>query len=142
MQTTDLIKKLNILKNKESKKLIKKIIDELNQNGIIINTLVEDLKKLRPYAVKEKRPVVAKAIRLIYEHIEEFETFTIPIPSDEDIVDENDDIVASDESERSTPSESLIYLMSLIENEEHRRNKQEIREFNEALKEYYEDYAL
>lgn len=126
----------------KAQKLIDKIIDELRRNGIITNTLVADLKELRPYAVAENRPVLAKAIRLTYEHIDEFGTFTIPIPEDEDIIDEETgEIIASSDSEPSGPTESLIYLMSLIKNEEHRRNKQEIRSFNNALKQYAEDYS-
>lgn len=123
--------------NKNAQNLIKKIKNDLELNGIITNTIVEDLKELRPFAVNEKRPVVAKAIRQIYEHIEEFETFAIPIPSDEDIVDEETgEVVAADDDKESLPTESLLYLMSLIQDEEHYRNKQEIREFNDALKEY------
>lgn len=128
--------------DKKALKLIDKIIDELNRNGIITNTLVGDLKELRPYAVAEKRPVLAKAIRLTYEHIDEFGTFTIPIPEDEDIIDdETGEVIAETESEPSGPTESLVYLMSLIRNEEHRRNKQEIRAFNAALKQYSEDFS-
>lgn len=128
--------------NKNAQKLIEKITNDLKRNGIITNTLVNDLKELRPFSVQEKRPVVAKAIRLIYEHVKEFDTFAVPIPADEDIIDEETgEVVASDEGEESGPTESLIYLMSLIANEEHRRNKQEIREYNKALKEYQELYG-
>lgn len=128
--------------DKKAQKLIDKILDDLNRNGIVSNTLITDLKELRPYAVNEKRPVVAKAIRLMYEHIQEFDTFAIPIPNDEDIIDEETgEVIVSDESTLGGPTESLVYLISLIRNEEHRRNKQEIREFNEALKEYADTYG-
>ncbi len=127
--------------NKKAQKLIQKIIDDLNVNGIVTDTLVEDLKQLRPYAVKEKRPVVAKAIRLIYEHLEEFKTFAVQIPDDDDIIDEETEVITNDNKEVTGPSESLIYLISLIKNEEHRRNKQEIRDFNDALKAYAEEFG-
>ena len=45
------------------------------RNGIIINTIVDDLKELRPYAIEEKNPLLAKVIRLTYEHIETYQTF-------------------------------------------------------------------
>jgi len=135
-------KKQLALTNKNALKLIDKILDDLDRNGIITNTLVADLKELRPFAVSEKRPVLAKAIRLIYEHVEEFETFAIPIPEDDDIIDEETgESLTADEGEPAGPTESLIYLMSLIKNEEHRRNKAEIREFNEALEEYAEKFG-
>lgn len=128
--------------NKNAQKLIAKILTDLDQNGIITNTLVTDLKELRPFAVDEKRPVVAKAIRLIYEHVEEFQTFAVPIPEDEEIIDEETgEVIAETEDEVTGPTESLIYLMSLLKNEEHRRNKLEIREFNEALEEYADDFS-
>lgn len=142
MQFIHLTLKTKVLTDKNAQKLIDKIIDELNRNGIITNTLVSDLKELRPFAVKEKRPVVAKSIRLIYEHIDEFDTFAIPIPSDDDIVDEETgEVIKSTEEEESGPSESLVYLMSLIKNEEHQRNKQEIRVFNDRLKAYADEYS-
>ncbi len=129
-----------ILTNKKAQKLIDKIISDLDQNGIVTNTLIEDLKELRPYSVEEKRPVVAKAIRQIYEHVEEFDTFAIPIPEDEEILDEEGEVVNTNTA-NTGPTESLLYLMSLIRNEEHRQNKQEIRLFNEAMKAYAEDYG-
>jgi|GEM_PF-111029 len=131
-----------VLTNNKAQKLILKIIENLNKNGINAEEVVTDLKELRPYAVNEKRPVVAKAIRLTYEHIDEFETFAIPIPEDDDIVDEETgEVIVAGEQAAGGPTESLIYLISLIKNEEHRRNKQEIREFNKALKQYADDFS-
>lgn len=128
--------------DKNAQKLIDKIIGNLEENGIEPGILIEDLKVLRPYAVKEKRPVVAKAIRLVYEHLEEFDTFAVSIPEDDDIVDEETgDVLAYGDDVNSGPTESLIYLMSLIRNEEHKRNKEEIRVFNEELKDYADEYG-
>jgi len=130
------------LTNTNAQKLIAKIIDDLDHNGIITNTLAKDLKELRPYAVEEQRPVVAKAIRLIFQHVEEFETFAIPIPKDEDIYDEETgELIAEGDADETGPTESLLYLMSLIKNEEHHRNKEEIRAYNEALTAYADMYA-
>ncbi len=142
MHSIHLTYKTIVLTNNKAQKLILKIIDNLNKNGIVAEEVVADLKELRPYAVDEKRPVVAKAIRLAYEHIDEFQTFAIPIPEDEDIIDEETgEVIASGEQVSSGPTECLIYLISLIKNEEHRRNKQELREFNKALKQYADDFS-
>ena len=70
------------MKNPKAQKLINKLISEVELNGIITNTLVSDLKDLRPFAVEEKRPLLAKTIRLTFEHIEEYQTFDIPIPEE------------------------------------------------------------
>lgn len=119
------------MNNSKAQKIIKKILDDLEHAGIITNTLVADLKELRPYAVEEKKPVIAKALRLTTEHIEEHYTFDIPIPDDDPIEDE-------EEIEKSefNADESLIYLINLIKDSENKHNIEEIREYNRALNEY------
>lgn len=120
------------MNNPKAQKLIKKILDDLDHAGIITNTLVEDLKKLRPYAVEEKLPVVAKALRLTYEHLEENFTFDIPIPEDEPIEGEEDEF----ESQEFNADESIMYLINLIKNSDNQMNIEEIRQYNEALQNY------
>ncbi len=120
------------MNNPKAQKLIKKILDDLDHVGIITNTLVEDLKALRPYAVEEKQPVVAKALRLTYEHLEENFTFDIPIPEDDPIEGEEEEFETND----FNPDESLMYLINLIKNPDNKMNIEEIREYNAALQEY------
>lgn len=130
------------MKNKKAQALIKKILDDLEHVGIITNTLVNDLKELRPYAVEEKEPVIAKALRLTFEHIEAYESFHIPIPEDEPIEDLEVDFELHEtevEPIQTSPKESLIYLVTLMKDADNRRNMQEIREFNEALIAYAEE---
>ncbi|TXK70960.1 hypothetical protein [Mesonia sp. HuA40] len=130
------------MNNPKAQKLIAKILDELNQVGIIANTLVADLKELRPFAVEEKRPVVAKALRLAYEHIEETFTFDIPIPEEEPIeVSEEDELEEETMEASETESEfdadqSMIYFINLIKDSDNKLNIEEIREYNEALQNY------
>lgn len=120
------------MNNPKAQKLIKKILDDLDHAGIITNTLVEDLKALRPYAVEEKQPVVAKALRLTYEHLEENFTFDIPIPQDDPIEGEEEGF----EEEEFDADKSLMYLINLIKNSENEMNIEEIREYNHALQGY------
>ncbi|TQD40265.1 hypothetical protein [Haloflavibacter putidus] len=131
------------MNNPKAQKLIKKILDDIDHVGIITNTLVDDLKKLRPYAVEEKRPVIAKAIRLTFEHVEAYDSFYIPIPEDDPIeeedLEEDVEIDTEIETTTSTPEESLSYLLSLIKDSDNRLNIEEIREFNAALIEYAEE---
>ncbi|WP_394906338.1 hypothetical protein [uncultured Mesonia sp.] len=130
------------MNNPKAQKLIAKILDELNQVGIIANTLVADLKELRPFAVEEKRPVVAKALRLAYEHIEETFTFDIPIPEEEPIeVLEEGELEEETTEANETESEfdadqSMIYFINLIKDSDNKLNIEEIREYNEALQNY------
>ncbi|SHI50229.1 hypothetical protein SAMN04488096_102140 [Mesonia phycicola] len=120
------------MNNPKAQKIIKKILDDLDHAGIITNTLVEDLKQLRPYAVEEKLPVVAKAIRLTCEHLEETFTFDIPIPEDEPIEGEE----AEFQNQEFNADESLMYLINLIKRSDNPVNIEEIRIYNEALQNY------
>lgn len=105
------------------------------RNGIIVNTLVEDLKELRPYAIEEEDPLLAKVIRLTYEHIEEYDTFDIPIPDDEPL----DEFEESAEATDTKPEESLDYLLSLMNDTSIKNNEMDLREYSRALQEYAEE---
>lgn len=125
--------KIHKLKNPKALKLVDKIQRDLMRNGIIVNTLVEDLKQLRPFAIEEENPLLAKVIRLTYEHIEATNSFEIAIPDDEPI-DEN----AEEESTatESSPQESLDYLLSLMHDTTIKNNVIDLREYSNALTEY------
>ncbi len=135
------------------------------RNGIITNKIVGDLKELRPYAVEEKNPLLAKVIRLTAEHIETYNTFDIPIPKDEPI--EEDDLEedelegdelegneleeeleeegegmeeeAMEEEEETDPKESLDYLLSLMTDSQNKINALELREYSNNLIAYAEE---
>jgi len=119
--------KYTILEHKEAQKKIKKIITEVEKNNMITKSLVDELKSLRTHAVEEKLPVVAKALRLTYEHIEENESFIIPIPTDEPLEGEEDDV------QLITGVESFVYLMNLIKKSTNKVNHQEIKEYNRLM---------
>ncbi len=107
------------------------------RNGIITNTLVEDLKELRRLVVEENIPLLAKVIRLAYEHIDETESFEIPIPDDEPLDDEEEENETEEnETEEITGQESLEYLLSLMADHANKINEMELREYVKALKEY------
>tara|TARA_Y100000815_G_C13342090_1_gene500423 strand:- start:22 stop:405 length:384 start_codon:yes stop_codon:yes gene_type:complete len=126
------------LNNPKAIKLLDKITEELEHNGIITNTIVQDLKDLRPFAVEEQRPLLAKTIRLTFEHIEEYETFAIGIPEDEPIEDEELGEVELETTD-AEPKESLLYLLSLIKDSENPTNRLDLRAYVEAMQEYAEE---
>jgi hypothetical protein len=123
------------LKNPKGQKLLDKIQRNLMRNGIIINTIVEDLKELRPYAVEGENPLLAKVIRLTYEHIENYQNFNIPIPEDEPL-DENEEVSASSEFD---PQESLDYLLSIMCDTTIKNNEMDLREYSKDLQNYAEE---
>ncbi|MAZ29512.1 MAG: hypothetical protein CL868_20860 [Cytophagaceae bacterium] len=126
------------MNNPKAIKLLDKITEELEHNGIITNTIVQDLKDLRPFAVEEQRPLLAKTIRLTFEHIEEYETFAIGIPEDEPIEDEELGEVELETTD-AEPKESLLYLLSLIKDSENPTNRLDLRAYVEAMQEYAEE---
>ena len=124
------------MENLKAQKLLNKIQRDLMRNGIITNTIVEDLKELRPYAVDEKSPLLAKVIRLTYEHIETYQTFDIPIPEDEPV--EGFEEEEADDSDFD-PAESLDYLLSLMAEAKNKVNALELREYSNNLMAYAEE---
>ncbi len=125
------------MKNPKAQKLIDKIQRDLMRNGLVTNTLVEELKQLRPFAIEEENPLLAKVIRLAFEHIESTDSFMIPIPDDEPLdEDENEEETITIES---TPQESLDYLLSLMHDTTIKNNVSDLREYSRALSEYAEE---
>ena len=120
--------------NTEGLKLIEKIQKDLDRNGIIINTIVEDLQKLRPIAIEENDPTLTKVIRLTYEHIEANKDFNIPIPEDEEI-EEGVELVKV-ETTPETKLESLNYLLSLMKDAQKKANRADLIEYRDALMNY------
>ncbi|MFC6860796.1 hypothetical protein [Zunongwangia atlantica] len=126
------------LENIKAQKLLNKIQRDLMRNGIITNTLIEDLKELRTYVVDEGQPLLAKVIRLTFEHVEEYQSFNIAIPEDDPIEDdeENQEVRVEDEV---TGQESLAYLFSLMEDHTNKVNEIELRDYIQAFTEYAEE---
>lgn len=124
------------MENPKAQKLLNKIQRDLMRNGIITNTIVEDLKDLRPYAVEENNPLLAKVIRLTFEHIETYQTFDIAIPDDEPVEGFENEETSSKEVD---PQESLDYLLSLMAESKNKVNALELREFVNSLNEYAEE---
>lgn len=130
------------LENIKAQKLLNKIQRDLMRNGIITNTIVEDLKELRKFVVEENIPLLAKVTRLTYEHIQENEDFLIAIPEDEPVeLEEGEEETSMEESEEVTGQESLEYMLSLMAEHDNKVNEIELREYVRALKEEAgEDY--
>lgn len=129
----------------EGRKLINKMQRELLKNGIIKDTLVADLKELRPFAIAEEDPSLTKVIRLTYEHIEEHGTFNIPIPEEEEVVLEGEDgeelkveLVQDERTEDDFEAKraSLDYLFSIMIDARNKSNRIELLEYRDALMAY------
>lgn len=124
--------------NKKAQELIAKMQKSVEDNGIQVEELVADLQALRNFSIAEKLPRLTKAIRLTYEHIGEYEGFFIPQPEDE-MVDEEGEVIGVIEASSETDTDSLLYLLSIMQDAENKMNAEELKEYNEALKEYAEE---
>lgn len=120
------------MENPSAQKLIKKIQVDLFKNGFVAETLITDLKKLREYALEEQNPVLVKAIRLTYEHLEQNGAFLIPIPDDEPI-DEDTEVISDSDLGNENNMESLEYLISLFSDLNHKNNLLDLKEYNKAF---------
>ena len=127
------------MKNPKAQKLIDKIQRDLMRNGLIVNTLVEDLKQLRPFAIEEENPLLAKVIRLTFEHIVATDSFEIAIPGDEPLDENENEEEEETTAIESTPQESLDYLLSLMHDTTIKNNVIDLREYSRALVEYAEE---
>ena len=93
------------MENSNAQKIIKALQAEVISNGIVANTIVPELKKLREFALLEEKPVLVKALRLAYEHIEENDDFLVNVPSDEPIEED------SEINNENSSTESFTYFM-------------------------------
>nr|WP_281986623.1 hypothetical protein [Aquimarina aggregata] len=123
------------MENKKAIKLIDKILVDLDANGINTDSLIDDLKKLREYALEEQIPLVVKVLRYTYEHIEENDSFLIPIPDDEPI-DEEEEGTTTTKEETVDPIESLKYMVALTKSVKNKMNISDLREYRDALMAY------
>ena len=123
------------MENPSAQKLIKKIQVDLFKNGFVAETLITDLKRLREFALEEQNPVLVKAIRLTYEHLEANGAFLIPIPDDEP-VDEDTEVITDSNVSSENNMESLEYLLSLFSDLSHKINLLDLKEYNKALLEF------
>lgn len=122
---------------KKALDIITKLQAGLKKDGFNIETMIADLKELRPFFIESKDPTVTKVIRLTYEHLEKYSTFNISIPTEE-VVDEEGNVV---EQEYIAPAneeeriESFDYLLSLITNGKNKMNRVDIVQYRDRLME-------
>lgn len=120
------------MENTQAITLIDKILKNLDETGINSDALIDDIKELRGYAIEQKVPLLVKVLRYTYEHIEEHQSFLIPIPNDEPL-DEED---AVEQTEEVSPVENLKYLIALPRNLNNKGNLADLKEYKELLMAY------
>jgi len=108
-------------------KKLDEIITKVEKKGFKADKLIDDLKELREYALKEQDPLVTKVLRLTYEYLGENEGFDIQAQYEED--EEGNEYPIEIDGK-----ENLLYLLNLLKNADHKINREEIKDYRTALK--------
>ena len=116
------------MKNKTAFTLIQKIQKELTSKKISYETIIEILKELRIISLEEKNPVLTKALRLAYEHLENNNGFYIGIPAEDEITSFN--------FSKENDLESLTYFIALTKDATKVNNLLDLKEYNKAFLAY------
>lgn len=119
------------MQNKQAIQLIEKIQKEIFQNKLNIDSAINDLKKVREITMEENNPVLTKALRLAFEHLEENNAFLIEIPNDESLDEENE--IEAPKYSKENNIESFDYFLSLVTDCSKKNNLLDLREYNKAF---------
>lgn len=119
------------MQNKQAIQIIEKIQKEIFQNKLNIDSAINDLKKVREITMEENNPVLTKALRLAFEHLEENNAFLIEIPNDESLDDENE--IEAPKYSKENNIESFDYFLSLVTDCSKKNNLLDLREYNKAF---------
>ena len=123
-----------IMENRQALKLIEKIQKELFKDNFEVSEIVTDLKKLREITLELNNPVVTKALRLAYEHLDSNNAFFIGIPDDEPVDSKESEIEANISEENNI--ESFNYFLSLFTDLSKKNNVLDLKEYNKAFLAY------
>ena len=119
------------MENKQALKLLEKIQKELFKDNFEVSEIVAELKKLREITLELNNPIVTKALRLAYEHLENNNGFFIGIPDDEPVDSKETEIQANISEENNV--ESFNYFLSLLTDLDKKNNVLDLREYNKAF---------
>jgi hypothetical protein len=104
------------MRTEKANALIEKAITIVEKDGIIADKIISLLQDAREFALKEEDPLVSRALRLAWQHLEANDSFTIDLA--EDIEDE---------------TENFIYFLSLCAKCENEINRTELREMTNNM---------
>lgn len=117
------------MNNSKYYKSLKELKIIIAKDGVT-TAIVDQLKALRVLVVGENQPLLAKTIRLIFQHIEANNTFNVAIPDDEPI----EGFEKEETNDKINAVESLDYLFSNMENYDKKMNEADIRGFVADMK--------
>jgi hypothetical protein len=116
--------------------LVSKIRKEVKKNGLLSPAVSDSLTKMRAYAIQDESPKLTKTIRLVLEHLEAQSKFLIPIPSDEEILDEEGEAVLESIEYSGSDAEQLEsfnYLLDLFNDYKRPSSIEDLELYKQAL---------
>jgi len=115
------------MKLAEANSKLEGIIKKVEKDGLKAKNLVDDLKELREFALKEQDPLVTKVLRLTYEYLSENSGFDVQAQFEEDEEENEYPIEIED-------NDNFLYLLNLLMRADHKVNREEIKDYRTALK--------
>ncbi|MGC6413255.1 MAG: hypothetical protein ACON5K_00965 [Bacteroidia bacterium] len=106
------------MQNKKANSDLEAIITEVEKNGIKSDKLITKIQEVRELAKLENDPLVTRALRLTWQHLESNGGFTIPLAEEIESAEEN-----------------FTYFLSLCIRCENEINREELREMTNSLQE-------
>jgi hypothetical protein len=116
------------MKTGAANKQVEKVIALVEKEGVKAKKLIDELKELREFALKEEDPLLAKVTRLSYEYLTEKKGYDVQAQWEED--EEGGEFPVEIED-----NDNLLYLLNLMLKSDHKINREEIKEYRTALKE-------
>ena len=104
------------MRTAEANTILDKILKQVEKNGIQPDKIVPLLQQAREYALKEEDPLLTRALRLCWQHLESNDGFDLTYLEDGESTEEN-----------------FNYLISLAIKSENTYNRDEIREMTNML---------
>ena len=100
----------------EANKILERILKDFQKNGMDSAVLIPEFQKAREYALKEEDPLITRALRLAWQHLEANNSFEVPFLEDGETADENFD-----------------YFVNLMIKSTNTINRDELREMTNML---------
>lgn len=106
------------MKTAKANEILDAAIAEMAKSGVKSKKLIPHLQAAREIALKEEDPLVARALRLAWQHLESNGEFGLAFLE-----------------EAETQEENLDFFLSLCLRSENERNRDELREMTNMLQE-------
>lgn len=104
------------MRTPEANSILEKVIQSVENNGIEASAIIPELQKAREFALQEEDPLLTRALRLAWQHLEANDSFDIDLAEDIETTEEN-----------------FVYFLQLCLRCENALNRDELRDMTNSL---------